>query len=134
MVSYPSVGEERFTFHRNAIDAAKAAGVKHVLYTSLTFGGIAGEQSVAGVTQAHIHTVDYLKKSGLAWTILRYATYDHLWNNFAGFLRLEETGETEIVLPEDGPNHWASREDMGEATAKVIANWVRVQPSRSMAT
>ncbi|POR34388.1 Quinone oxidoreductase 2 [Tolypocladium paradoxum] len=123
LVSYPSVGEERFTYHRDAIDAAKVAGVKHVLYTSLTFGGVSGESSSAGVKQAHIQTVRYLKASGLKWTILRYATYSHLWNNFAGFLRLEGKGDAEVVMPDDGPNHWASRHDLGEATAKVLANW-----------
>ncbi|KAK9234304.1 hypothetical protein V1525DRAFT_435757 [Lipomyces kononenkoae] len=83
LVSYPSVGAERYDLHRNAIDAAKKAGVKHIIYTSLTFGGVDGEQSVAG-------TVKYLKPSGLSWTIIREATYAHLWNNFAGFLPLEE--------------------------------------------
>lgn len=124
LVSYPSVGEERFKYHRGAIDAAKAAGVKHVLYTSLTFGGVTGESSVAGVKQAHIQTVRYLKASGLKWTILRYPTYNHLWNNFAGFLQLEAKGDAEVVMPDDGPNHWASRDDLGEATAHVLANWV----------
>jgi NAD(P)H dehydrogenase (quinone) len=35
LVSYPSVGEERFKYHKVAIDAAKKASVKHILYTSL---------------------------------------------------------------------------------------------------
>ncbi|EHK26853.1 uncharacterized protein TRIVIDRAFT_62654 [Trichoderma virens Gv29-8] len=123
LVSHPSVGEERYIFHRNAIDAAKKSGVKHILYTSLTFGGVDGEQSVAGVAQAHIRTVAYLKASGLKWTIIRYATFQHLWNNFAGFLRLETSGDAEVVMPTDGPNSWAHRADMGEATGRLLANW-----------
>ena len=27
-------------------------------------------------------------------------------------------------FPADGPNHWASREDQGEATAMILANLV----------
>jgi len=35
-VSVPSLEDEaRFSAHKNAIDAAKAAGVKHIYYTSL---------------------------------------------------------------------------------------------------
>ena len=35
-VSVPSFEDEaRFSAHKNAIDAAKAAGVKHIYYTSL---------------------------------------------------------------------------------------------------
>ena len=125
LVSYPSVGEERFKLHKNAIDAAKKAGVEHIIYTSLTFGGVDGEHSTAGVMNAHIQTVQYLKASGISWTIVREATYAHLWNNFAGFLNLDKTGDCDVVVSHDGLNSWASRQDLGEATAKIVARWVR---------
>jgi NAD(P)H dehydrogenase (quinone) len=102
LVSYPSVGEERFKYHKVAIDAAKKAGVKHILYTSLNWGGPAGESSIAGVYQAHLKTMNYLKQTGLDWTIIREATYAHLWNNFAGFLRLDTVGDFDVVISNDG--------------------------------
>ncbi|KAH8674133.1 hypothetical protein BX600DRAFT_509326 [Xylariales sp. PMI_506] len=126
LVSYPSMGEERYTLHRNAIDAARSAGVRHVIYTSLSFaGGAEGSTSVAQVAQAHLLTEAYLKESGLTYTIIRMAGYAHLWNNYSGFLNLDAPKDTtlEAVLPNDGLEHWANREDMGQATAKVIANW-----------
>lgn len=125
LVSYPSVGEERFKYHKIAIDAAKKAGAKHILYTSLTWGGPEGKRSIAGVYQAHLKTTNYLKESGLKWTIIREATYAHLWNNLAGFLRLEEDGDFEVVVSNDGKHHFANRKELGEATAKIIANYVR---------
>ncbi len=126
LVSFPSMGEERFTLHRNGIDAAKAAGIRHVIYTSLSFSGPGGNTSVAQVAQAHLQTEAYLKQSGLTYTIVRMATYAHLWNNYAGFLRLDEDPAVPVdaVMPGDGPAHWANREDLGEATARIVANWV----------
>jgi len=123
LVSYPSVGEERYVLHKNAIDAAKEVGVKHIIYTSLSFGGQAGEKSVAGVMHAHLETTRYLKSTGLAWTVLRMGTYDHLWPNFAGFFTLDGSkNEFDVVIPADGPNHWTNREDQGEATAMILTN------------
>jgi NAD(P)H dehydrogenase (quinone) len=105
-------------------------GVKHVIYTSLSWGGPRGEESVAGVLQAHLKTVKYLKESGLTWTIIREATYSHLWNNLAGFLKLDGPANEvqEVIIPGDGPNHWANREELGIATGRIVGNWVRCCP------
>ncbi|KAK5996198.1 Quinone oxidoreductase 2-like protein [Cladobotryum mycophilum] len=126
LVSFPSMGEERFTLHRNAIDAAKAAGVRHIIYTSLSFcGGATKSTSVAQVAQAHLRTEAYLKEAGVTYTCVRMASYAHLWNNFAGFLDLNAAPDAvlEAVLPNDGLEHWANRSELGEATARIIANW-----------
>ncbi len=134
LVSFPSMGEERYVLHRNAIDAAKAAGVGHVIYTSLSFsGGAEGSSSVAQVAQAHLLTEAYLKESGLTYTIIRMASYAHLWNNYAGFLNLDAVSGAvlDAVLPNDGLEHWANRDELGQATAKVIANWVRIVSARN---
>ncbi len=130
LVSFPSMGEERFALHRNGIDAAKAAGIRHIIYTSLSFcGGAEDSTSVAQVAQAHLKTEAYLKESGLTYTIIRYGSYSHLWNNYAGFIDLSVDRDIvqDAVLPNDGLEHWASRDDMGEATGRVIANWVSIR-------
>lgn len=122
------MGEERYVLHRNAIDAAKTAGVRHIIYTSLAFcGGSEGSTSVAQVAQAHLLTEAYLKASGLTYTVIRMASYFHLWNNYCGFLNLDVPQDTiqNAVLPNDGLEHWADRDELGQAAAKVITNWVR---------
>jgi hypothetical protein len=30
----------------------------------------------------------------------------------------------DAVLPNDGLEHWANRDELGEATGRLIANWV----------
>jgi uncharacterized protein YbjT (DUF2867 family) len=53
---------------RNALDAARRAGVKHVVKMS-ALG--ADPNSPVGLSRWHAQTEDELKKSGLAWTILQ---------------------------------------------------------------
>jgi NAD(P)H dehydrogenase (quinone) len=58
--------------HRAAIDAAQAAGVRHVVYTS----GLRPEPpNPAVVAPSHHETEQALAQSGMAWTILRMSLY-----------------------------------------------------------
>lgn len=71
MISTGRVGR-RLPQHRNAIQCAKAAGVRHIVYTS--FIG-AGGASPALVVKEHGATEAMLQESGLAWTALRDSQY-----------------------------------------------------------
>jgi NAD(P)H dehydrogenase (quinone) len=71
LISTGRVGK-RLLQHRNAIQAAVHAGVRHVVYTS--FIG-AGSGSPALVVQEHSATEDLLRQSGLVWTALRDSQY-----------------------------------------------------------
>jgi uncharacterized protein YbjT (DUF2867 family) len=53
--------ESRTRQHRNVVDAASRADVKHVWYTSLAFGGL-GSDSKIDVQQAHLETEEMLKE------------------------------------------------------------------------
>jgi NAD(P)H dehydrogenase (quinone) len=72
LISTTMVGQ-RPRQHGNAIDAAKAAGVRHVVYTSLLGARKPGNPSVEGFD--HIATELLLEQSGLAWTFLRNSLY-----------------------------------------------------------
>lgn len=71
MISALKVGF-RIPQHTRAILAAKAAGVRHVLYTSF-IGKEPGNPSLAVVD--HRGTEEALRQSGLTWTSLRNAQY-----------------------------------------------------------
>ena len=72
LISTTMVGE-RPRQHGNAIDAAVAAGVKHIVYTSVTDGGNPDHPAVE--QHDHYATEQHLKASGAAWTILRDSQY-----------------------------------------------------------
>jgi NAD(P)H dehydrogenase (quinone) len=71
LVSATDLGR-RTAQHRAAIDAAKAAGIRHVVYTS----GLRPEPpNPAVVAPSHHETEQALARSGMAWTILRMSLY-----------------------------------------------------------
>jgi uncharacterized protein YbjT (DUF2867 family) len=117
LVSSTTIASDKRTAeHRNAIDAAKNVGIKHILYTSLACG-ITRETELM---VAHLNTEDLLKTSGLKYTIIREGIYSEVFQTFIGYFDAKTT--TEIILPSDGGVSFVARDDLGEATAKIVAS------------
>jgi NAD(P)H dehydrogenase (quinone) len=72
LISTTRVGS-RVEQHTNAVEAAKAAGVKHVVYTSILGCGAPGNPSVEQFD--HLATERMIEASGLAYTFLRNSLY-----------------------------------------------------------
>lgn len=70
LVSGSEIGK-RAVQHRNVIDAAKAAGVGRIVYTSL----LNADRSPLSLAEEHRQTEAMLKDSGLAVTVLRNGWY-----------------------------------------------------------
>ncbi|CAN7363527.1 SDR family oxidoreductase [Neorhizobium tomejilense] len=62
---------KRITQHRNAVSAAKKAGVKHIVYTSMPNP----DKSLVTFAPDHLGTEEAIKASGVAYTILRNSWY-----------------------------------------------------------
>lgn len=107
------VGGDPIAQHRTAIDAARAAGVRRILYTS---------HMAASATSAfppmldHAATEVMLAASGIAWTALRNGFYA------SGALRmLGDAHKTGVLsLPEDGPAAFTTHADLAAATAAIL--------------
>ena len=65
--------DKRKQQHANVIDAAQAAGVRKVVYTSI-IGPLSGSD-FSPVVKSNRHTEEYLKNSGLAWSLGRNGIY-----------------------------------------------------------
>lgn len=71
MISTSRVGQ-RMPQHSNAVNAAKACGVGHVIYTSFV-GAVPDNPSIA--VRDHRGTEELLRESGMTWTAMRDSQY-----------------------------------------------------------
>jgi uncharacterized protein YbjT (DUF2867 family) len=107
------LGEVAIRHHQTAIDSAKKAGVRRLLYTSQMFSPATSHFPPMDV---HAATEELLKSSGMAFTSLRngfYAASAIMWMGDALKTR-------ELIAPEDGPVAWTTHSDLAEATAVIL--------------
>jgi NAD(P)H dehydrogenase (quinone) len=112
LISSNEVGK-RFPQHKNVIDAAKAAGVKQVVYTSAP----KANTSTLILAPEHKATEEYLAASGLDYTVLRNNWYTE---NYANSIKAaSQTGELRAAAG-SGRVASAERNDYAEAAATVL--------------
>ena len=105
--------------HRNAIDAAVAAGAQRILYTS-HMG--ASPHSAFLPTRNHFATEQLLRESGTPFTSLRNGFYSITPPLFLG--DSVQTGR--LALPADGPVSWTTQDDLAEAAAIALTEQGRL--------
>ncbi|MBZ0303347.1 MAG: SDR family oxidoreductase [Anaerolineae bacterium] len=106
----------RLKQHRAAIQAAEAAGVGHVLYTSITN---ASPDSPVQLTPQHFGTEEALRDSSMGWTILRNNVYtDTLVGTFSRAIQMG----TLFHACGDGKTAYITREDCAHAAAAALAD------------
>ena len=106
----------RFEQHQNAIDAAKMAGVEHVVYTGLAIQDIE-RSGVKDLMISHFQTEAYLQKSGLDYTLVRNTMYADAIPIILG----QSIFKDGILLPAgDGKVPYALREEMAEGLAQLL--------------
>jgi NAD(P)H dehydrogenase (quinone) len=105
--------------HENVVNAAKAAGVKHVVYTSVTRKTEDGSSPIAMIASPTIATEALLKQAGFSYTILKNALYADVLPVFIG----EQVLSTGVSFPAgDGKASFATRQDLAEASAVVLTS------------
>jgi NAD(P)H dehydrogenase (quinone) len=114
LISGDAPVETRIAQHRRAVEAAKQAGVQHIIYTS-----VADAEASSPFTFSAIHadTENYIRQSGLSYTFFRNALYmDVLPMMLAPAL---QSGQ--LAMPTgEGRVSFALRDDIAEALANVL--------------
>ena len=109
---------DRFGQHKNAIDAAKQAGVEHILYTSMSMNDIE-TSPLKGFLKDHYETEDYIKQNGFTYTMLQHSLYADVIPMFIG----EQVLDTGVFFPAgEGSVAYASRTDLAEAISKIVVS------------
>lgn len=108
--------ENRLRQHSNVVDAARKAGVKRIAYTSRALKDRSTLENQ--LMQGHFQTEEYIKASGLTYTLFQNILYMDTIPQFVG----PTVFERGIYLPAgDGKVALALRRDMGEAMANALA-------------
>ena len=113
LISSSEVGQ-REAQHRAVIDAAKAAGVSFIAYTSLLHADI----SPLGLGVEHRATEALLQASGIPYALLRNGWYSE---NYAASIAPALAHHAFIGAAGDGHIASAAREDYAAAAAEVIS-------------
>lgn len=113
LISGNEIGQ-RLPQHKAVIAAAKQAGVKHIVYTSI----LHADSSPLGLAGEHLGTEAAIKESGLTYTILRNGWYTE---NYTGSAKGAISAGAFIGNAGDGKIASAARADYAEAAAVVVA-------------
>ncbi|WP_080053959.1 SDR family oxidoreductase [Spirosoma aerolatum] len=107
---------DRVRQHRNVIDAAVQAGVKHLFYTSIQRST---DFVMPEVTESDLATEAYLKASGLVYTILKNGYYFE----GLGYLIGSEVPDSEIRFPAgEGKIAFVKRTELAATTASLLTS------------
>ncbi|MEV0784475.1 NAD(P)H-binding protein [Streptomyces sp. NPDC050423] len=112
LVSTTTVGA-RFDNARNAIDAARRAGVSRIVYTSILNASTAQMM----LADAHRRTEEYLRDSGSPFVILRNGWY---LENYTDQLPMITQYQALLGSAHDGRVSAAGRRDLAAAAAAVL--------------
>lgn len=104
---------QRARQHANVIEAAKTAGLAHIVYTSL----LKADSSSLSLAPEHVATEEAIKASGIGYTILRNGWYTE---NYTGSVKGAVGAGAFIGSAGEGKIASAARADFAEAAAVVL--------------
>jgi uncharacterized protein YbjT (DUF2867 family) len=109
------VAEKQVEYTKQLVDAAKKAGVRHIVKLS-----VVGAESEPGIflSRQHKEGEKIIKNSGLAWTMLRPTFF---MQNFINFYGVDPAKDSTVYAARgEGKTVWVDGRDVGEVAAAVL--------------
>lgn len=104
--------------HINAINAAKEAGVKHIVYTSFIRQKDDPNSALWFIAKDHVETEKHLVQTGIPYTLFKNGFYMDMISDFIGPNVLET--QTIFLPAGEGKVNFALRNQIAEALANVL--------------
>ncbi|MDF0717192.1 SDR family oxidoreductase [Muricauda sp. 334s03] len=120
-VSASDIGK-RIPQHKNVVETAKASNIKHIMYTSTVRKDESSNAPLHVVVDAHVQTENWIKASGLTYTILRHNLYAEVIPMFLGEKEQLLQSKTIYLPTGSGKTSFVPREDFAEAEANILAD------------
>lgn len=114
IVSTNGDNETRIRQHKNAVEAAKRAGVKYIAYTSVANAA----ESELFLAIVHKTTEEAIKATGIPYTFLRNNWY---LENEKSSIKSALAGAPWLTSAKTGKVGWALRQEYAEAAATALA-------------
>ena len=114
LISSSEIGQ-RAQQHRNVLTAAKAVGVKRIVYTSL----LHADTSQLNLAPEHVETETELKGLGIPFTVLRNGWYTE---NNTGFAKAAVAGGALVGAAGEGRISGAARADYADAAVVALTD------------
>ena len=116
LISMPFVGVKRQNAHKNCVDAAKAAGVRQIVYISLVNADDETNPSVE--KKDHIYTEKYIQEQGLDYQFMRNSQYaEAMVTNYFTYAKMNAPLTNSQG---DGLMAYISRKDCAKAVAYAL--------------
>jgi len=110
----------RVRLHKNVVDAAKKAGVKHILYTSAVWKDESDTSTLASLVDSHRQTENHIKTSGITYTILKHNLYAEVIEMMIGNKSQLLKAKTIYLPTSNGLVSFVPKKDLAEAEVSIL--------------
>ncbi|MDV3559512.1 NAD(P)-dependent oxidoreductase [Elizabethkingia anophelis] len=113
---------QRTVLHKNVVDAAKKAGVQHIVYTSAVWKDESASSPLADLVNSHLETENAIKASGIGYTLLKHNLYAEVIEMLIGDKNQLLKNKTIYLPTANGLVSFAPKQDLAEAAANILLN------------